>query len=445
MEILWWVLLATAFAAFLTATVFYARYRQALALAQKLEADVAAAMQHLETARHARLEAEKCAVRAEEKMIALRDQIASQQKLQEEMTQAAIVSVADAGRKLSGQLLEDHRNELKEAKKQSEEQTKKVADPLMEQFKTITDTVAALKASDVKQDKVLSTMWRALSTPSAVGQFGELGLENYLRQLHLEPERDFIMQYSITGEDGSRLQPDCVIPLPNNQVIVIDSKASRFVLAVAATTDEEARTQALNNLARTMHDHVKALKAKDYQSAILNMCKKAGRIQEISQVIYVMYLPSETAYFFLHEADRNLIPRTREEHGILIVSPTHLYALLAVAQAEIRQARKAANEQDILEALPKLLDGLATALKSALNVGNSVRSAAKNFEEFAKSFNHSVLGQAGKLHRMGIHHKNEKDLEKRLPRYEILSSDDPLTVEAESTPAALTVVEPEAA
>lgn len=419
--------------------------RQATAQNQLLKDKNSEELQARQKADAAFHEAKTDLALTQQRLNQLQQELSEREKLHDDMKKAAIASVADAGQKLSTRLFEEHKREVEEAKKKSDEDTKKVTAPLLEQVQTITDKVAALQSSDTKQDKTLAVLWRALSTPAAVGQFGELGLENTLRQLDLEPERDFIMQYSITNEDGSRLRPDCVIPLPNHCAIVIDSKASRFVLEVAAATDEAKRSQALADLVRTMNDHIKALKTKDYHNAMLNMCKKAGRAQDITQVINVMYLSSETAYFFLQEADRNMIPRAREEHGILILSPTHLYPLIAAAQAEIRQARKAEHQHDIIEMLPKLLEGLAISLGAALTLAKSVRGTAKNFDEFAQSFNHSVLKQIEKLQKMGVHHKKEKQLEVRLPRLEILSTDSIITIESEQPSAALSAPETEVA
>src|SRR5438067_1782908 len=60
----------------------------------------------------------------------------------------------------------------------------------------------------------------------ALGNLGQIILEEVLENCGLERDRDFIVQKSLGEEDGKRPIPDVVVNLPNGRHVVIDAKAS---------------------------------------------------------------------------------------------------------------------------------------------------------------------------------------------------------------------------
>ena len=61
----------------------------------------------------------------------------------------------------------------------------------------------------------------------------ETVLENTLKSFGLTAGIDFVLQQTFGSEDGSRLRPDAIVFLPADSVLVIDSKASKFLLELA--------------------------------------------------------------------------------------------------------------------------------------------------------------------------------------------------------------------
>ncbi len=368
---------------------------------------------------------------AEARLEDMRAQREEWSRIREEMTQAAKASVLNAGAEISSKLLADHKREADAARKDSEGVVQKTTMQLHEQFQVIVQQVAALKTSDAKQDAKVDTMWRALSTPAGAGQLAEIGLENTLKGLGLEPIRDFMLQYTMAGHsDGARLKPDCVIFLPQNRVMVVDCKASKFMMELAEAESPEARTTALTKLKRTMQDHLKALVSRDYRAAIQAECQAAGRADTISHVFSVMYLPTESALASLREADNEFL-RKAEKEGIILAGPASLYGLLSLASLQLSEAQKNENREQLVQLSEELLDALVGAFSHMEKVGKGISNAAENFSKFAGSTNRFVLPRMRKLVQQGARPAKARDIPARLAVFEVRALDEAPTLDAE--------------
>lgn len=435
MDVVWLSIIVTGSIGIIAAALLYTQLAHARDAMTQLRTE-------RDQASTARAEAEKRLAAADQKLLDMRERMDDWETARRELLNATKAAALETSQQVSSKLLEDHKRELESARKQSEEITKKTTEHLSEHFKTVTDKVAALKDSDTKQDKVLSTMWRALSSPAGAGELAEIGLENALKHLGLEPGRDFVMQYSVAGhEDGTRLRPDCVIFLPHNHVMVIDSKASKFVLELAEADSEEATKQMLARLSRSMNDHVRTLASKDYEAAIRKAYKEAGLRDAVEHIYNVMYVPSETAYAHIRRADPEFLAKAQSK-GLMLASPTTLLGLLSLAKLKLLQANRAENQREIRETLEDLLDGMAVAFAHFGKAGDALKSAAGAFHKLAASVNRNVLPRARKLHALGIAHPKQRDLVAALPTYEIHKLEDALTLEPEEEAGRIRLASP---
>ena len=180
-----------------------------------------------------RMEAEKKLELIAQKMQEVEKRMHDWELQRTESLKAAKASILEAGGQLSSKLLEDHKREAETAKKQAEAAAKKASEELLEKMLTITNKVASLNDQNVETKERMATVWRALSSPGGSGFLAEVGLENSLKNLGLEPMRDFVMQYAINSGEVGSLRPDAVIFLPQDMIMVIDSKASKFLLEIA--------------------------------------------------------------------------------------------------------------------------------------------------------------------------------------------------------------------
>jgi len=357
--------------------------------------------------------------------------MADWEQAKKESIEAAKAGALTSARELSAQLIEGHKRETEAAKKENEERVQKVTGELHQTFQTIVQSVHSLSRNVEANRGTMETVMRSLTNPGGAGQFAEIGLENTLKAFGLQVGRDFVMQHSTTGEDGGRLRPDAVVFLPGDAALVIDSKASKFFMDLAAAEGSEAEDEAYRGVARTMQGHLKALAHKDYATAIRDMYVAAGRGGEFRQVITAMYLPSEAAVERLDRADPEFRKRATH-HQIIPIGPSGLAGLIGLASVRIDMGRQAENQEQIVEASRRLLDSIITALSYAEKVGSGLESAAKNFEAFTKSVNSRLLPRSLALVKLGVRpQKKGRDL-KGLSVFQIHTFDSSVTIEGEA-------------
>lgn len=383
-----------------------------------------------EEAMQGRMEAEKKVELAEQKMLDMEKRMQDWELQRGEALQAAKASILEAGGQLSNKLLEDHKRETEAAKQESEQRAKKASEELLEKMLAVTSKVAALNEQNrVTQDK-MAVVWRSLASPGGAGFLAEVGLENSLKNLGLEPLRDYIMQYAINGEGGN-LRPDAVIFLPQDMLMVIDSKASKFLLDIAeAEENGELPQDAFNRLKKTMNDHLKALVSKDYRAAIGAMYKESGRSSKSRNILNVMYLPSENAVTHIKRADPEFISKC-EKADIILAGPASLAGLLSIARLNIGTQRQAENQDAIIASVQELLDNMVVVLGYADKMGRGIKAAADNFDQFARSVNKRMLPKIRQLVSLGVKPNKSKDLPSRLVSYDMRPSDDMLTIEGD--------------
>jgi DNA recombination protein RmuC len=295
----------------------------------------------------------------------------------------------------------------------------------------VTKSVAELRGHTSENTEKMSTVWRALTSPAGAGYLAEVGLENSLKNLGLEPVRDYVMQYAMSSEESGSLRPDAVIFLPQDMVMVIDSKASKFLIEIAQAQENGSETEALASLKKTMNEHLKALISRNYSAAIQAAYKESGKGEKLRTVLNVMYLPSDNAVAHIKRADPEFLQKT-EKAGIILAGPASLSGLLSLARFNIGMARQAANQDVIVECVQELMDNIVTVLNYAEKMGKGLKSAADNFDQFARSVNRRLLPKVRQLASLGVKPMRTKELPGRISSYEVRLSDDALMIEGEA-------------
>jgi DNA recombination protein RmuC len=385
----------------------------------------------------ARLRAETELAATRQQLAESRSRMAEFERVQQEMLTSAKAALLEGGSQLSSKLLEDHKRENAESKEAAEKRVQAASETFLKQFETLSNAVAALEGRIQENGRVIDTVWRSLSNPSGAGQLAELGLANTLKAFGLEQGRDFQLQFSTQDEEGRRLRPDAVVFLPSSGVMVIDSKASKYLLEIAASEGTPGEDEAYRNLARTMNQHLRALGEKDYASAIRTSWRDSGHSDEIARTVSVMYLPNEAALDKLNRADPEFLHNARAR-GIYLAGPTTLHCLISLASAEINLMRQVENQQRIVAAAEALLDGLTNALGHVADVGKNLNRAADAFGRFATSTNRFVISRAKKLAALGL--QPAKPLPPSLPIFSVTAHETLIEGEAEEVrePAATT-------
>jgi DNA recombination protein RmuC len=370
---------------------------------------------------------------AAQRLADMEKRIADFERLKEESLQAARAAMLTTAQQLSSKLIDDHKRENEEAKKTAEERVRQTTEQLARQFEQIANAVAQLQGQVGEKSQLLDTLRRALTNPTGAGQFAEIGLANTLKSFGLEEGRDFALQHTTEdAETGRRLRPDAVVFLPGNSVLVVDCKASKFLVEIAEAEGTEREEEAYRNLARTMNGHLRALAEKDYRSAIAATCRQSGREGEIARVLSLMYLPNDAALEKLKRADAEFAQKASRLQ-IMPAGPAGLASVLGFASVEINLMRQVENQEKIAAGAEALLESIAIVLGHADKVGRNIKTAADAFEKMSKSVNGRLLPRARTLVKLGL--RPGKEMPPPLPGYQVHVADQEIEGEAEELPA----------
>ena len=393
------------------------------------------ALKERETAREEAKRAAEALVQSEKQAAMLRQEMAGLQKRMDdweetkrESLQATKAAVLATANEVSSKLLEDHKREAEAAKKDSREQVEKTTAGLLKQVDELGKSIVRLNDQTERNEETVDTVLKALSSPATVGQFAEIGLENTLKRFGLEKNRDFFIQPPI---EGKRLRPDAIVLLPGERVLVIDSKASSFIVDIAAAETVEAEKEAYANLARTMNRHVKGLADRHYRTAIRDVYSDAGRSGEIRAVVSLMFVPTDSAIEKVVQADPDFIEKAAK-HGITVAGPAVLASLLGFARVELDLVKQRENQEKIIDGTQGLLDRVATVLEHTEKVGRGLRSAATGYVDLTRSVNGRLLPKVRELMNLGVRPSRNKPLPKAVPAYEVIELESGALIEGEA-------------
>lgn len=398
---------------------------------EKAQAAQAAAEAAREAAERRRIEHERLAALAEQKLAEQEKRIADFEQTVKQMTEAAKAATLETGKLLSSQLLETHKREAEEQKKETEQKVKQTTEGLLQQFSQITDTVSRLHQQVGESRKTIETVHRALSSPGEAGRFNEFWLENTLKHFGLEPERDFVTQFDAQDADGRRFRPDAVVFLPGDAALVIDGKASKALLELAAAEEAEEAEAANRRMAATMNQHLADLARKNYREAVARQYEKTGRGGSLRQLISIMYLPTEAAIERLYEADPDF-PAKAARAEIIVAGPRTLEAAVAMAKSQITLGRQADNYQEIIKTTGLLIDSLGKVMANLRQLGTGLSNAAKAYSEVTTTVNGYLYSRANRLVGLGVKPTSAKNQPQRIPSFLFSKDDAAEIIEAEA-------------
>jgi len=340
-------------------------------------------------------------------------------KVRQESYLTAKNVVSELGNTLSKQLIENHRRENQEARELSEKNIAVSSSKFNSEFERLVNMIGSL-SKEVEQSKgMVDIIKQSLLSPSGAGLLAEITLENILKSSGLRPNLDFIIQYSITKVDNAKLRPDAVIFLPAGNLMVIDAKASKFLLDMG---------QDSINLSKTMNNHLKSLNSKDYAENILTNLQ--DKKEHFGNIITLMFLPTEQAIETIRIADSKFEQKAWE-NNILPVGPAGLINMLSFAKFQISDYRRSENHKLIIDEVRKLLTSINSLAEHSHKLGNNIKNIVNYYDKFAASFNQNFLSKAKNIQKLGIDTSN-KVMYDTIERYQLVSSKSEI-IDAESS------------
>jgi len=213
--------------------------------------------------------------------------------------------------------------------------------------------------------KELGRLEQALRPPKARGGFGELLLENLLRDRL--PPTAFTMQYTFDG--GERV--DAVVRV--DRLIPVDSKfpLDNYNRLVEAEQDDE-RTLAERQFGRDVKQHIDAIAAKYI------------RPDEGTYEFAFMYIPVESVYYELACGKTGALLQYAHERRVFPVSPTTFTAYLQVIALGLRGMQIEQHAHEVMAYVAELQREFDRFNGDFEKLGTHLGHAQSKYHEAAK-------------------------------------------------------------
>ena len=224
-----------------------------------------------------------------------------------------------------------------------------------------------------------------LRSNQARGRWGEETLRRVVEAAGMSAHCDFTEQ---TKEgDG---QPDLVVRLPGERVIIVDAKVPDLdFLNALETADPMKRAEALGVHAAKLKETIKGLAARDYPSQFSNALDYV-----------ILFVPAESLFSAALEGDHDLIVWAAEKR-ILLATPASFIALLRSVAVSWQQHAQTENAKAIAEAAEELFHRVTKFAEHFERIGEGLQKANHAFNDAVGSYERMVRPSGERIVRLG--------------------------------------------
>jgi DNA recombination protein RmuC len=280
---------------------------------------------------------------------------------------------------------------LGETLKAYEAELKKVEQARIENYGGLKEAMEAARAQHDEVKMVTANLVTALkASPKTRGRWGEETLRRVMELSGMVEHCDFETEKHFRDYDES-LRPDVLINVSGGRTVVVDAKApvTAFLESIAAA-DEAERDLLLARHAKQLRERLTNLSSKAYW-------EKIGG----STDCVVMFVPGDNFVSAAFERDPDLF-EDGVKNRVLICSPTTFIALAKAISYGWRQEKLAENYEEIKAIGRELYLRLRTMSGHISQMGGSLESAVRHFNNFIGSLEDRVLPQARRFNDLGI-------------------------------------------
>jgi DNA recombination protein RmuC len=360
-------------------------------------------------------------VKAETELEAERRQSADKLSTLQQSAQEAKAVLSDQFKNLANEILEEKSRRFAE---QNQQNLDTLLKPLQEKLtdfrKQVDETyqsearerfalkqeVEKLAGLNLRMTDETRALTNALKGESKTqGDWGELVLETILENSGLRKGEEYVVQDTQTISDGSRLQPDVVIRLPESKHLVIDSKVSITAYTRYMQSDDEGvKISELNSHVLSIKQHIQGLSAKNYQD-----------LYGVGSIDFVlMFIPIEPAFLaaMRHAPE---IYQDALKKNIVIVCPSTLLATVRTVAHLWRQEQQNRNAQEIARQCASLYDKFVGFVEDLDKVGQRLEQAQVSYSDAVgklKTGRGNLIRTAENVKKLGV--KPNKSLPSKL-------------------------------
>jgi DNA recombination protein RmuC len=329
---------------------------------------------------------------------------------------------------LSEELIRKNKEDQEQFSKNQKEEIKKVTEDLFQNFENITNKVSSLNDDVKKSNEDINLTKNALLNPGGAGLTSEITLENILKSSGLQEKKsidatgDYILQSHFSDIDNNSKRPDALIFLPNNHILIIDSKSSSHFLELQKAKNINNKDQIKeieNKLKERMNNHLSDLKKRSYAKSKLEDLdlNNIFKGQESPTISTAMFLQSEKMLDIIRDISPNFEKRTLDEK-IWLVGPIGLVNLLNQSKFIINHKKQEKNIDNLRIEVKKMIESVGIILTKSQDVGKNLHRSMKSFNEFATSFNGNFLKKISNMNELGIEF-DKKHFKTMIEKYEI--------------------------
>nr|WP_294942255.1 DNA recombination protein RmuC [uncultured Mucilaginibacter sp.] len=263
-------------------------------------------------------------------------------------------------------------NPLKENIKAFEEKVDKVYNMEAAERNTLKGVITQLMDLNKLISTEASNLTRALKGDNKKqGNWGEVILEKVLERSGLVRDREYRVQTSLNQVDGSRMQPDVIIDLPDEKHLIIDSKVSliAYERLVNCETEDERRLFSKAHI-ESIRGHVLGLSAKNYHDLY----------QVNSPDFVLLFVPIESSFSFAVQLDADLFSDAWDKR-VVIVSPSTLLATLRTIASIWKQERQNRNVLEIARLSGEMYDKFVGFVGDMEGIGKNIKQSQDSYEK----------------------------------------------------------------
>ena len=321
--------------------------------------------------------------KAEESLIAQREKQMAQEKYIMDLQQRFKLEFENIAGKLleekSAKFTEQNRanldiilNPFKEHIRSFEEKVEKVYKSESDERNVLKGVISQLMDQTKQIQEDANNLTRALKGDSKKqGNWGEVILERVLERSGLIKDREYRIQTSLNTTEGSRVQPDVVIDLPDDKHIVIDAKVSltAYEKLVSAETESDRELYRKQHLI-SVKTHIQGLSGKNYH----------GLNQLNSPDFVLLFMPIESSFGIAVQQDAELF-NYAWDRKVVIVSPSTLLATLRTIASIWKQERQNRNVLEIARLSGTMYDKFVGFLTDMESIGRNIKLSQDAYDK----------------------------------------------------------------